>query len=62
MRSQESNNGRIAMFSVLGIVSAEMHTSKMGSGQFAIAQSKLAVVPLILCGASLAGGSRANVA
>ena len=62
MRNKEINNGRIAMFSVLGIVSAEVYTSKMGLGQFAIAQSKLAVVPSSFCGASLAGGSCAGVA
>jgi len=62
MRNKEINNGRIAMFSVLGIVSAEIYTSKIGVGQFAIAQSKLAVVPSSFCGASLAGGSCASVA
>jgi hypothetical protein len=40
MRNKELNNGRMAMFATLGIISAELYTGATGVTQFAVGQSK----------------------
>jgi hypothetical protein len=50
MRNKELNNGRMAMFAFLGIVSAELYTGVTGVAQFAHGHSKLAVARSGFCG------------